>query len=783
MFHKIRLGALAVLKQIGILKNIRKSKVLSKYLISFILVFIVPSMFIVLFYNSYTTNMMVKKVEDEINTKFTKSSDEIDKRLMDTKDLIVRLTFDEETIAIGNAASLDSDILFRMSQYSKTISRFCIFSNYVKSVAVYYNKWDMLITSTGKDGVYNYFNRFSKVSSVSSEDMNNLLKNQVDIQIVPKSKENKDFTEVQVITAAESFPINEKKPIGSIVMLLDRAIFSQNLTGSEPKAKDNFLVIDENKNILTSNRNSIISKDTLLGIIKSEKLFSHKVMIDGKSCAVLCTRSNVLNLWYMYYLPEEEIAASVYPFKRLMTIVIVLYIAGGLCMAFFVAFLNYNPVKILMKEIKKKDSGKLDNTKLGKLQKDEYGIIKEYIEDLNNEKNNLSSKISAYLTEVKSNFLRELLIEGLEEDKFLETSIALDLRFNYPKYCFMYFNWNRLQNLSTNDVNNEFYILSLIEELATGFGMAYKFNLQKDIVGFILNLNEEANIKNMAEEYTMLVDSVNNNFNKQIKIGLGNIYDGFDKIPASYNESIEANRYGMFYDCKVFTYEDVVETQQNKYYYPAETMDKLVNYVESCNDESMECLLSNIIESNFKDKRLSMNSVNKLYYDLMGTLKRVIERHNIDITDITFDGGSINRNDDFKSLDDMIFSVKWFFKAVCNNISQNKEKVIDDTAAQIIEFIKGNYYEASLSCSSIADKFHVSQPYISNIIKKYSGMSYVDYVNHLRLDEAKNLLSKSSLNITEIACKLGYGSSNSFIRTFKSYEGITPGQYKNSFNI
>lgn len=51
-------------------------------------------------------------------------------------------------------------------------------------------------------------------------------------------------------------------------------------------------------------------------------------------------------------------------------------------------------------------------------------------------------------------------------------------------------------------------------------------------------------------------------------------------------------------------------------------------------------------------------------------------------------------------------------------------------------------------------------------------------ISKVRIMKSKELLSSTSLNIKEIAEATGFISSTVFISTFKKYEGITPGQYK-----
>ncbi|MFS0614453.1 helix-turn-helix domain-containing protein [Lederbergia ruris] len=54
----------------------------------------------------------------------------------------------------------------------------------------------------------------------------------------------------------------------------------------------------------------------------------------------------------------------------------------------------------------------------------------------------------------------------------------------------------------------------------------------------------------------------------------------------------------------------------------------------------------------------------------------------------------------------------------------------------------------------------------------------VEYLTRRRLTESKILLTNSNYTIREIAAQIGYNNVNSYIRFFKKYEGITPGEYR-----
>lgn len=80
----------------------------------------------------------------------------------------------------------------------------------------------------------------------------------------------------------------------------------------------------------------------------------------------------------------------------------------------------------------------------------------------------------------------------------------------------------------------------------------------------------------------------------------------------------------------------------------------------------------------------------------------------------------------------------------------------------------------------MADHLHISQSYITKIVKQKTGANFTDYLNNLRINMAiKILLDKDgNRTINEIAEMVGYNSQHYFSRAFKNYTGLSPLQYK-----
>lgn len=86
-----------------------------------------------------------------------------------------------------------------------------------------------------------------------------------------------------------------------------------------------------------------------------------------------------------------------------------------------------------------------------------------------------------------------------------------------------------------------------------------------------------------------------------------------------------------------------------------------------------------------------------------------------------------------------------------------------------------------LSLGVLADEFHLSAQYISQLFKSEIGVNFLTYLTNIRMEKAKKLLLVTSLPISEVSERSGYADYRVFTKTFKKYEGLTPSQYRRDF--
>lgn len=110
------------------------------------------------------------------------------------------------------------------------------------------------------------------------------------------------------------------------------------------------------------------------------------------------------------------------------------------------------------------------------------------------------------------------------------------------------------------------------------------------------------------------------------------------------------------------------------------------------------------------------------------------------------------------------------------------ENPIDKELKKIFEYITKHYHNSELSIIDVEKNCGISERRISQLIKKETNLHFKQFLNTLRIVEAKRLLTETDLHISEIAFNVGYGNISHFNRVFKSITHESPSDFRKQHN-
>ncbi|HLJ35118.1 MAG TPA: AraC family transcriptional regulator [Ktedonobacteraceae bacterium] len=116
-------------------------------------------------------------------------------------------------------------------------------------------------------------------------------------------------------------------------------------------------------------------------------------------------------------------------------------------------------------------------------------------------------------------------------------------------------------------------------------------------------------------------------------------------------------------------------------------------------------------------------------------------------------------------------------KVYCNLVKEVSVAAFPAIIKEAITYLRFNIDQPA-SLNSLAGILGVNPSHLSRTFKQALGMTLTDYINQIRIEEAKYLLDHSNDTVTEIASRVGYNDSNYFSRVFRRWEHITPHDYR-----
>lgn len=87
--------------------------------------------------------------------------------------------------------------------------------------------------------------------------------------------------------------------------------------------------------------------------------------------------------------------------------------------------------------------------------------------------------------------------------------------------------------------------------------------------------------------------------------------------------------------------------------------------------------------------------------------------------------------------------------------------------------------ESFMSLEKIAIHLGITPEYASTCFKEHMGISLMKYSKKIKIDRSKVLLLTTNKSILDISISLGFYDQSHFSKTFKSFEGVTPSEFRN----
>lgn len=738
----------------------RERKIYTGFLISYLIILLVTIVI-----SSIAYIISAKTIENDIqnyNLALIKQTKEtVEKRLKELWQLSYQISQSEDFIRIlfaGNRLNLEYR-LDNILRIFKDLNIFKSLNNFFDHYYIYLKNSNSIIDFNSIYDPDFYYKEIASYDNMSYDEWyNNILNSNQHRMFIPSSPVKLQISAKKYNMITYALTIPESVANAKIVFLIGENQILSLFNNLKISGLEQFYIIDSHNNIITQtgSQTGFIKK---LPYVPTKEGISYDTL-NGKRIVVASTKSEMIDWTYNIIIPREIFLQKVNYIKNFYLTIEIVAIVIGILIAVLFSYRNYIPIRKIIEFIrnKKGDDG-FKSTATG------YDYIKYSILSSFDEANSLKSMLENYKGLLRTNYIIKLIKgEAPEQENKREISDSLGVNLDFKSFAVIVLQVENI-NISSlesgldfnNIVSNK---LSSISEKPDSF---YFIELEtgKYIAAFCFATENE---KEIVNRINFITDAIKQYclsvFGLNIKIAVGKIVYSVKEIPYSFSYAEKELKNGSSMSIQI-------------YYYPVNIETQLSNKAVSGNIDDVLILLEEIYVMNFTTLDLSYQMAQYLFFAIMNTVVNVIYE-----IDMNIGYNPLQALSAFTNVDKMYDFTRDVFKDICKWVNEKKVNRHIKANKEIINFIDNNYNNMNLSLSMISEKYNMAMSSIYKIIKEQTSEGFVDYLNMCRLNKAKQLLEDTRLLISEIAKNVGYQSDNSFIRIFKKYFGITPGQYR-----
>lgn len=212
--------------------------------------------------------------------------------------------------------------------------------------------------------------------------------------------------------------------------------------------------------------------------------------------------------------------------------------------------------------------------------------------------------------------------------------------------------------------------------------------------------------------------------------------------------------------------------------YPYEKEKELINQVKKGDSKAANAVLNDLLGYVLFSQGNSLDAVKPRAIELCTLLSRTaIEGGAPTDSILKLNNHFLQNLQKIDSMDTLCHKlqevVETFSESMFNYIPSKNNEIIKRALQYIYE-----HFQMPVTLEDAAESVHLHPSYFSSMFKKSTGSSFKEYLNMVRIEESKRLLTNTDFSIIDIAIAVGFEDQSYFSKVFKKYTGLTPKQFR-----
>lgn len=424
-------------------------------------------------------------------------------------------------------------------------------------------------------------------------------------------------------------------------------------------------------------------------------------------------------------------------FERLMIWIVVLAVLLGTAIAVYAAWRSYQPIRKLYAKYggSQKPSNELQTLEdllSNSLKRNSFSQkqIEEQMEQLDLQQSWLKQQLVMMLiTGNDSPVVKELI-----------QKMGFEMSHAHFALCFLY-----LQG----DEGDRTGLVRSIEDFSDEECTLYAAELQENREYIVLmNFQEEEQCRELLE---LLSDSLESR-NLSVRVQWSRTCSQLNEIASAAIETLNTPPVALAVDNAEAEEEDALE--------------QMAALTESGSTSQALALLETMIaqtENRYPSYLMRIYMLNRLVQQMMTLASR--------------EGVTLPPKSPGQDPDSVRETLEQLVRALCRKGAQ-RSSAEKPEGGKTAAYVREHCLDGNISLSSTAEALGISTKQVSRLLRMEVDMTFKEYLLHLRMSAAQDFLREEGLSIAETAGRVGYFNISHFIKCFKAYTGMTPGEWK-----
>ncbi|MDF2927031.1 MAG: hypothetical protein K0R57_5945 [Paenibacillaceae bacterium] len=760
--------------------RLNTQSVVVNWLVSYISVLLVPILICAGIYVA-TWNVVVSEVNRANESVLKQMEQSIDSNLAGIERLSLEMALSKRLAGfIDVSQPLTDNDLYDVIGISNDLKVYKMANNYLEQIYIYYKNSDTVISNRDRGDSRKLFGSIGTEDNWDAGEWADFFDKRYVQEYLPITITDDGQATKGVMYAKSVILANQDQPGAVLLFIIKESM----LLGQTNAGDRSTVAILDKENRIIASAGQGYNSELLTYSQMSGKNGVYYAGSGKSKVAISYTTSGNTGWKYASIIPANIFDEKMQLVKTLIYLSLGLSVAVGGVVTFLSLKRNYSPINSLVNSLVNQSGISF------KSGSDEYVYLQSAFNNTLDEKRKMGQRLEQHRNAIRSHVLQTLLKGGADSQGQLEESLeAHSIRLTSSEFAVLLFGVDHYGKFAdSGQVEPQkaqlvhFIIMNVAEEVAGSAHLALTTEME-GMQACIINFRdpEDRDVLAIVQKIRAFMLE---HFHVQMTVAVSGVHEEVSGIAKAYQEARAAFEYRLVLGSdRIIRYGDLprldAADKPARYHFPLHVEQQLINFVKSGDYGKSSALLNEIVEANISGGAMPVSLAKCLMFDLIGTMVKTLDETGASgKADFMEEVDPVQRLTSCGTMEEMRQQIDEVLRRVCQSIQEDQKQQSRHLSKEIMQYVTEHYCSDDLNVSSIGEAFKLTPSYLSKQFRLQAGEALPDYINKIRMEEAKRLLREESCSIAEAAKRVGYADMNTFNRIFKKHEGITPGKYK-----